>query len=81
MIPVHQNPDLELDLSNMDISDLSPLTVCKGLKKLDITGNHVSDLTPLMDLLSKRETWPEAEVVRLGRDIAAALCAALTASL
>ena len=40
----------ELDLSNMDISDLSPLTVCKGLKKLDITGNHVSDLTPLMDL-------------------------------
>jgi serine/threonine protein kinase len=32
-------------------------------------------LTPLMDLLSKRETWPEAEVVRLGRDIAAALCA------
>lgn len=40
----------ELDLSNMDISDLSPLTVCKGLKKLDITGNNVSDLTPLMDL-------------------------------
>ena len=40
----------ELDLSNMGITDLSPLTVCKGLKKLNITGNRVSDLTPLMDL-------------------------------
>ena len=40
----------ELDLSNMGISDLSALTVCKGLKKLDITGNSVIDLTPLMDL-------------------------------
>lgn len=40
----------ELDLSNMGLSDLSPLTVCKGLKKLNITGNSVSDLTPLMDL-------------------------------
>ena len=40
----------ELNLSNMGLTDLSPLTVCKGLKKLDITGNSVSDLTPLMDL-------------------------------
>ena len=40
----------ELDLSNMGITDLSPLTVCKGLKRLNITGNGVSDLTPLMDL-------------------------------
>jgi Leucine-rich repeat (LRR) protein len=40
----------ELNLSNMGITDLSPLTVCKGIKRLDLTGNNISDLTPLMDL-------------------------------
>ena len=41
---------IELNLSNMGISDISALSACKELTKLDITGNSVTDLTPLMDL-------------------------------
>ena len=41
---------IELNLSNMGISDISALSACRDLTRLDITGNSVADLTPLMDL-------------------------------
>lgn len=40
----------ELDLSSLQLSDVSALSACRQLLTLDLSGNEIADLTPLMDL-------------------------------
>jgi internalin A len=40
----------ELDLSGKGISDISALSQCENLQRLNLRNNRISDLTPLMDL-------------------------------
>ena len=45
----------ELNLSNRGITDISALSACRELERLDLTGNKISDITPLMDIPGLRE--------------------------
>ena len=40
----------ELDLSDNEITDLTPLAELKELEKLDLASNQITDLTPLAEL-------------------------------
>lgn len=40
----------ELDLSDQNLTDITPLCQCKNLVKLILKNNKIEDLTPLMDL-------------------------------
>lgn len=40
----------ELDLSGLELSDVSALSGCRQLKKLNLSNNRIADLTALMDL-------------------------------
>ena len=40
----------KLDLSDCSITDLSQLSVCKGLEELDLSGNYIKDISPLLDI-------------------------------
>ena len=40
----------ELNLSSRGITDISALSACRELERLDLTGNKIGDITPLMDI-------------------------------
>ena len=40
----------ELNLSGLGITDISALSACKSLEKLDLRDNKISDISPLVDL-------------------------------
>lgn len=40
----------ELNLAGLDIDDISVLSTCTNLKKLDLRDNQISDISPLIDL-------------------------------
>ena len=40
----------ELDLSGMGLRDISALSSCKELKRLNLSNNEISDLSPLMNI-------------------------------
>jgi Leucine-rich repeat (LRR) protein len=40
----------ELDLSGLDIRDISPLSACENLVQLDLSDNEITDLSPLSEL-------------------------------
>ena len=44
----------ELDLSGMGLRDISALSSCKELKRLNLSNNEISDLSPLMLLHNNR---------------------------
>ena len=45
----------ELNLSSRGITDISALSACRELERLDLTGNKISDITPLMDIPGLKE--------------------------
>ena len=45
----------ELNLSSRGITDISALAACRELERLDLTGNKISDITPLMDIPGLKE--------------------------
>jgi len=40
----------ELDLSGMQLTDISVISACRSLHSLDLSNNQIGDLSPLMDL-------------------------------
>lgn len=53
----------ELDLSNMGITDISALSICRNLKRLNLNGNSVSDLMPLMDIPGLEKLYIKDNIV------------------
>ena len=45
----------ELNLNSRGITDISALSACRELERLDLTGNKISDITPLMDITGLKE--------------------------
>ena len=45
----------ELNLNSRGITDISALSACRELERLDLTGNKISDITPLMDIPGLKE--------------------------
>ena len=39
-----------LDLSGMELTDISALSACRSLRRLDLSRNQIRDLSPLMDI-------------------------------
>jgi len=48
---------LELDCSDTDVSDLSPLSACVNLLELDCSDTDVSDLSPLSSCVNLRTLY------------------------
>lgn len=45
----------QLDLSDLELSDISALSACRSLTRLNLSENSISDLSPLMDIPGLQE--------------------------